>query len=96
IGTYCTDIYFFDQFYLVRRSITYLTPLKKMISIAQNNGWLNNNPFYGHKLTYKQKERSYLTTDELNLIMNADLSHCNKNKQKSRDLFIFSCFTGIS
>lgn len=75
---------------------TYLTPLRKMISIAQNNGWLNNNPFYGHKLTYKQKERSYLTTDELNLIMNADLSHCNKNKQKSRDLFIFSCFTGIS
>lgn len=75
---------------------TYLTPLRKMISIAQNNGWLNNNPFYGHKLTYKQKERSYLTTDELNLIMNADLSHCTKIKQKSRDLFIFSCFTGIS
>lgn len=75
---------------------TYLMPLKKMISIAQNNGWLDSNPFYGHKLTYKQKERSYLTTEELNLIMNADLSHFNKNKQKSRDLFIFSCFTGIS
>lgn len=75
---------------------TYLIPIKKMISIAQNNGWLDSNPFYGHKLTYKQKERSYLTTEELNLIMSADLSHCNKNKQKSRDLFIFSCYTGIS
>lgn len=28
--------------------------------------------------------------------MNVDLSHCNKTKQKCRDLFIFSCFTGIS
>ncbi|MEG2594568.1 MAG: site-specific integrase [Bacteroides sp.] len=76
--------------------LTYLMPLKKMISVAQNNGWLDSNPFYGHRLTYKQKERGYLTTEELTLIMNADLSHCNKNKQKSRDLFIFSCFTGIS
>lgn len=75
---------------------TYLMPLKKMIGIAQNNGWLDGNPFYGYKLTYKQKERSYLTTEELNRIMNADLSHCTKIKQKSRDLSIFSCFTGIS
>lgn len=75
---------------------TYLMPLKKMIGIAQNNGWLDSDPFYGYKLTYKQKERSYLTTEELNRIMNVDLSHCNKTKQKCRDLFIFSCFTGIS
>ena len=75
---------------------TYLMPLKKMIGIAQNNGWFNGNPFYGHKLTYKQTERSYLTTEELKQMMNADLSHCNKTGQKYRDLFIFSCFTGIS
>lgn len=75
---------------------TYLMPLKKMIGIAQNNGWLDGNPFYGYKLTYKQKERSYLTTEELNRIMNVNLSHCNKTKQKCRDLFIFSCYTGIS
>lgn len=75
---------------------TYLMPLKKMIGIAQNNGWLDGNPFYGYKLTYKQRERSYLTTEELNRIMNLDLSACSKTKQKCRDLFIFSCFTGIS
>ena len=67
-----------------------------MIGTAQNNGWFNGNPFYGHKLTYKQTERSYLTTEELNQMMNVDLSHCNKTGQKYRDLFIFSCFTGIS
>ncbi len=74
---------------------TYIMPLKKMIGIAQNNGWISYNPFYTHKLTYKQNDRSYLTTDELNLIMSVDLSHCSWNKQIIRDQFIFSCFTGI-
>ena len=63
--------------------------LKKMIGVAQNNGWLDGVPFYGYKLTYKQKERCYLTTEELNQIMNLDLSHCKKSEVKVHWPFYF-------
>jgi putative bacteriophage integrase len=74
----------------------YITPLRKMIAIAQNNGWLDYNPFCGHKISFQRKERVYLTREELDVIMDMNFVKHKESNELIRDLFIFCAFTGIS
>lgn len=74
----------------------YITPLRKMIAIAQNNGWLDYNPFCGHKISFQRKERIYLTMEELNAIMDMNFTKHKESYELIRDLFVFCAFTGIS
>lgn len=74
----------------------YITPLRKMIAIAQNNGWLDYNPFYGHRISLQRKDRLYLTADEVESIMNMSFTKHRQSYERIRDLFIFCVYTGIS
>ncbi|WP_303380792.1 site-specific integrase [Bacteroides sp.] len=67
-----------------------------MIAIAQNNGWLDYNPFCGHKISFQRKERVYLTREELDAIMDMNFAKHKESNELIRDLFIFYAFTGIS
>ena len=47
-----------------------------------------------YQLKLKRTERDYLSADEMSIIENFDFT--NVMLQKVRDLFIFSCYTGLS
>ena len=67
--------------------------LKYVVKMAFNNGWMPRNPFALYRYTPPQVERGYLTNEELQRLMTTPLRH--KCQARTRDLFLFSCFTGI-
>ena len=71
----------------------YVIPLRKMITISQDNGWITNNPFSGYLLRKEKSERGYLTIREINLLIKAQ--YASKRHEMIRDCFIFCCFTGV-
>lgn len=72
----------------------YTMPLKKMIAIARNNGWLNHNPFMGYRAVPQKTVRGYLSYEEVGCLLRADFA--KSHYDLVRDLFLFSCFTGLS
>lgn len=72
----------------------YLMPLRKMIMIAIENGWLLRDPFIKHEISHEETERTFLTKEELRRLMDAEFT--NPKLELVRDLFVFCCFTGLS
>lgn len=72
----------------------YMRDLKKIILLAKNNGWLKSDPFVNYKIRFKQVDRGYLTQKELMNIASVELD--NSTLEEDRDIFLFSCFTGLS
>lgn len=68
--------------------------LRKMITLAYHLEWIDRDPFVKFKPTLEKKEREFLTDIELKNIEN--LSPSIERLSVVKDLFIFSCYTGIS
>jgi len=68
--------------------------LKKIITWAVKNEWIEKNPFVGFQLKFKRHERDFLQANELAAIEDHDFD--NSMLQKVKDLFIFSCYTGLA
>ena len=68
--------------------------LRKMVNLAVKNEWLDKDPFHKYKLKFEKKDRGYLTQDELRRIEERDFRLERLNQ--TRDIFIFSCYTGLS
>jgi len=68
--------------------------LKTVLNYAVQLEIIQNNPYNGWKLTFPYKNRQYLNDYELRLLETVDLEH-NKSLDKARDLFLFSCYTGL-
>lgn len=58
------------------------------------NDWLEKNPFANYKAKEKEVERVYLTEKEVQNIIEKDLK--NDRLSLVRDIFLFSCFTGLA
>lgn len=71
----------------------YLISLKKLIELAYKNEWIFRNPFANYKIEDEKSERGYLTQREVEILMNCKL---NRKLERTRDVFIFCCFTGLS
>lgn len=67
--------------------------LKYLVNTAFNNGWMPRNPFALYQYTAPNPERGFLTEDELRRMMTTRLRY--KRQDYNRDMFLFSCFTGI-
>ena len=67
--------------------------LKYVVKIAFNNGWMPRNPFALYSYTVLNPDRSFLTEEELHRMMTTRLRY--KSQDFNRDMFLFSCFTGI-
>lgn len=72
----------------------YTMPLKRMIAVARNKGWLNHNPFIGYRAVPQASTRGFLSVEELVKLMGTRFT--KPNQALVRDLFLFSCFTGLS
>ncbi|MFV0346576.1 MAG: site-specific integrase [Bacteroidales bacterium] len=68
--------------------------LKRIVLIARNNGIISSDPFSNYKIRIKKVDRGYLTEDELKRMLQRKF--LIKRLEIVRDIFIFSCFTGLS
>ena len=72
----------------------YQIPVKQICSRAFNSGQIPVNPFSGYHIRPKVKARRYLTEGELKLLMGKAFD--DPKLAFTRDMFVFSCWTGIS
>ncbi|MCM0347361.1 site-specific integrase [Bacteroides fragilis] len=68
--------------------------LKTATNYAKAHGMLSIDPFYDTKITFKNVDVPYLTLEELRAIMDKDIQ--NDRLRRVRDIFVFSCFTGLA
>ena len=67
---------------------------KRIIILARNNGWIHHDPFANYKIRIDKVDRGYLTQEEIETIMQKRF--VTKRLEQVRDIFIFSCFTGLA
>ena len=68
--------------------------LRKVVTLAYHLEWMDRDPFVRWKMTYDKTNREFLS--ELELKNLEDKVFISKRLDRVRDLFIFSCYTGIS
>jgi len=72
----------------------HLQRLRKMVTMAYKNEWIDRDPFIKYKCKVVKKEREFLTQAELDRLEQFSCSVARLNIV--RDLFVFSCYTGIA
>ncbi|WP_373516388.1 site-specific integrase [Pricia sp.] len=75
-------------------AIKYVVNFKKIIRIADANGWIAKDPFANYRVRLKNVEREFLTTEELQQLMDTPFQH--QRLEHVRDCFVFCCFTGLA
>lgn len=68
--------------------------LRKMVTMAYHIEWIDRDPFVKFKPKFIKKERGFLTQEELNRL--EELSCSVERLNVVKDLFVFSCYTGIA
>ena len=75
-------------------SIKYVTNLKKIIRIAISHDWITKDPCANWKARLKIIDREFLSEEEIQSIVEKEFTI--KRLGQVRDIFIFSCFTGLA
>ena len=68
--------------------------LRKMIKMAIRYEWLEKDPFISFQQKFHHVERGFLSEEELKIV--EDKSFSISRLQFVKDLFVFSCYTGLS
>lgn len=74
--------------------LKHIERLRKMINVAIKNEWLERDPFAKYQARFIKNDREFLTEDELERIELMEFKLMRL--QWARDLFVFSCFTGLA
>lgn len=72
----------------------YIVNFKKIIRIAYANQWIDKDPFFHWKGSWKSSEREYLTDSELQEMANKEFDI--PRLELVRDIFLFCCYTGLA
>ena len=72
----------------------HLERLKKMVTMSARMEWIEKDPFIHYKLKFHKTTREFLTAEELESIEEKVISI--PRLQFVRDLFVFSCYTGLA
>lgn len=75
-------------------AVKYIKNFGKIIRICLASGWLDKDPFLNYKAKVKRVNREFLSQEEIQIIANKPLS--NDRLAQVRDIFLFSCFTGLA
>jgi len=75
-------------------AVKYIKNFKKIVRICLASGWLVCDPFINYKAKVKQVDRVFLNPDEIQAI--ADKEFDTDRLSQVRDVFLFSCFTGLA
>ncbi|MDR1762440.1 MAG: site-specific integrase [Dysgonamonadaceae bacterium] len=92
----CDFEIFLKNNYLCGHNATmkFIKYLRTIILIAKNNGWIYTDPFANYRFHTEKTDRAFLTQPELESIMKKKFTI--KRLEQVRDVFIFSCFTGLA
>ena len=75
-------------------AVKYIKNFHKIINQCLANGWLNKDLFANYKSKVKEVTREFLTEKEIETILNKKF--VSERLELVRDIFIFSCFTGLA
>lgn len=75
-------------------TVKYLRNFKKIVLIALANNWMKSDPFASVKYKLKQIDAILLTQEELDCIINKEITI--PRIAHVRDIFLFCCFTGLA
>lgn len=75
-------------------AMKHIKRLRRMVTLAYRMEWIDRDPFVNFKMKIERKEREFLSNMELQRIEN--LSSSIERLMVVKDLFVFSCYTGIS
>jgi site-specific recombinase XerD len=75
-------------------TVKYIKNFTKIIKICLDNDWMDKNPFSKYKSKLREVERVYLSEVEIQNIINKDFK--TERLSLVRDIFLFSCFTGLA
>ncbi|MDO4229043.1 MAG: site-specific integrase [Capnocytophaga sp.] len=90
----------FDFYLRINKGLTnntvraYVIPILKMTTVAIEKEIIHKNPFNNYEILIEERDRGFLLKEEIEQLLN--LSFKNKTRELVRDLFVFSCFTGLS
>ena len=68
--------------------------LRKMVTLSFHMEWIMRDPFVKFKSSYTKSERTFLSQTELEAVI--DYNPPIERLRIVKDLFVFSCYTGIS
>lgn len=94
---------FIENFYLYLRNTTqianntamkFIQRFRTVLNYAKNTGLDFIDPFANYKFNFERVDRGYLEQEEIDLIYNKTFA--TKRLEQVRDMFIFSCYTGLS
>jgi site-specific recombinase XerD len=75
-------------------TIKYIRNFGKIVKQCYVNGWIEKDPFLNYKGKVKEIERTYLSENEIESLINKEFRI--KRLELVRDMFVFSCFTGLA
>jgi site-specific recombinase XerD len=75
-------------------AVKYIKNFHKIINQCLANGWLDKDPFVNYKSKVKEVVREFLDEKEIEEIINKEFGI--ERLEVVRDIFIFSCFTGLA
>jgi len=90
----------FDQFIRVKQGlhnngvVKNMQQLKRVITVAISNEWISKNPFAKYSCKIIEPKRVFLTWEELKSL--EELMLPNERLARVRDVFVFSCYTGLA
>lgn len=93
-------IYDFEFFLRTEKScannsaVKYVKNFGKIIRICLANKWMYHDPFLGYNSKFVEVNRGFLDEEELSLLQNKELKI--ERIALVRDVFLFSCYTGLS
>jgi integrase/recombinase XerD len=89
------DLYLKTSLNLHKNTINkYHSRLRTLLLRALAEGIVSKQPYANFKLVTQKTDREFLSQEDLTKIIEKDLSH-NKSLDKVKDLFVFSCYTGL-
>ncbi|WP_338193659.1 site-specific integrase [Flagellimonas marinaquae] len=75
-------------------TMKHLERLMKVTKLGVRLEWMDKDPFRNFKLRFDKFDRKYLTQREINLI--EDTTFRSIGKERVKDVFLFSCYTGLT
>lgn len=75
-------------------TIKYIRNFGKIIKQCYVNDWIDKDPFLKYKGKVREVERVYLSQEEIESLLNKEFKI--KRLDLVRDMFLFSCFTGLA
>lgn len=95
---------FINDFYIYLRTVDgknghnyhmkMIQRFRTVFKTAKDNGWVTADPFGGFKISMEETHREHLTIDELEMLMSKEMT--SERLQRVKDIFVFSCFTGLA